>query len=235
VEPTALVQASGREDGPTVVLVHGIGVSGRYFAPLVRVLEPRARVLTVDLPGFGSASGPRSLSMAGHAASVRRALAGRNLAGAVVVGHSMGCQVVAHLLRGSPGLAAAAVLLGPTVDDRARSVLRQGLRLVRDSAGEPPRFVAVMVREYLRCGPVRYLLTARRMVADRIEDVLPAVAAPVLVLRGEQDPIAPRRWAQHVAVLCPRGRFAEVPGGHHAVQWSHPEHVARTCLELVRG
>ncbi|SDQ52273.1 alpha/beta fold hydrolase [Quadrisphaera sp. DSM 44207] len=227
--------AGGRSDGPTVVLVHGIGVSRRYFAPLARELSTRARVLAVDLPGFGGAPGPLSLSVPEHAGAVRRALEPLGVRGALLVGHSMGCQVVAHLVRGHPHLAAGAVLIGPTVDERARSAPRQALRLLRDSAAEPVAFNAVLVREYLRCGPRRYLATAAHMLADRIEEVLPAAAVPVLVLRGAHDPIAPRHWTEHLARRAPLGRAAQLDGGRHGIQWSHPQEVARACLELVRA
>lgn len=226
----------GAPGSPAVVLVHGIGVSGRYFAPLARELAPRARVLTLDLPGFGRAARPReALTVAEHAAAVRSALAARGVQGAVLVGHSLGCQVVAHLLRDAPGTASGAVLVGPTVDERARTARAQGLRLVRDTAAEPPRLAGLILRECTRCGVRRYLRTVGHMLADRIEDVLPEAAVPVLVLRGEHDPVAPRAWTHRLAALAPQGRAAEVAGARHVVQWTHPAELAGACLGLARA
>ena len=39
-------------DGPPVVLVHGSGMSGSTWAPLMPYL-PANRLIAVDLPGFG--------------------------------------------------------------------------------------------------------------------------------------------------------------------------------------
>ena len=38
---------------PRVVLVYGLGVSGRYMRPAARGLAPHAEVFAPDLPGFG--------------------------------------------------------------------------------------------------------------------------------------------------------------------------------------
>jgi pimeloyl-ACP methyl ester carboxylesterase len=43
----------------TYVLVHGIGVSSRYFRPLAAELAQTGRVFLVDLPGYGAAPDPR--------------------------------------------------------------------------------------------------------------------------------------------------------------------------------
>jgi pimeloyl-ACP methyl ester carboxylesterase len=42
-----------------VVLVHGIGVSSRYFHPVAARLARFDPVYLVDLPGYGSAPNPR--------------------------------------------------------------------------------------------------------------------------------------------------------------------------------
>lgn len=78
--------------GPVdVVLVHGIGVSGRYFTPLARVLSGSARVCVLDLPGFGGSPRPAApLSIREHAEVVAGVIAAAGLRRPVLVGHSMG-------------------------------------------------------------------------------------------------------------------------------------------------
>jgi pimeloyl-ACP methyl ester carboxylesterase len=41
-----------------VVLVHGLGLSGRYMLPVAACLAARYRVLRPDLPGFGDSGHP---------------------------------------------------------------------------------------------------------------------------------------------------------------------------------
>lgn len=47
--------------GPAVVLVHGVGVSGRHLVPAAELLARRCRVWIPDLPGFGRSQDPGRL------------------------------------------------------------------------------------------------------------------------------------------------------------------------------
>jgi pimeloyl-ACP methyl ester carboxylesterase len=116
----------------------------------------------------------------------------------------------------------ALVLAGPTVDPDARSLLGQGARLVRDVAHEPLSLDWLVATDYVRSGPLRTLRWAQQMLAHRIEDRLPHVEAPTLVVRGERDPIVPRRWAEHAAQLVPGGELVEIAGAPHAAHYTHP-------------
>ncbi|MGQ7298109.1 alpha/beta fold hydrolase [Quadrisphaera sp. KR29] len=213
-----------------MVLVHGIGSSSAYFRPLARVLAERWRVVGPDLAGHGRSPQPaRPLTVREHADVLAAHLDEQGLEAPVLLGHSLGCQVVAALLAARPDAARAVVLLGPTTDDRARSALRQGLRLARNSPREPLSLAPVQAASYLRCGPRTYLGTVGPMLADRIEEHLATASAPVLLARGQHDPVAPRAWLARLAQRVPRPALvgvSEVPGAHHVAQWSHPEHVA---------
>jgi pimeloyl-ACP methyl ester carboxylesterase len=226
----------GERGAPDVVLVHGIGVSSRYFAPLERDLSRDAHVVAPDLPGFGRSHLPDepALTVAEHADVLAALIAELALDRPVVVGHSMGAQFVTELAVRRPDLVGGVVLLGPVTDPSARSVLRQGLRLAVDVLREPPRGAALQLREWLRTGVRWYLATARRMVDYRIEERLPLVTVPVAVVRGGRDPVAPAAFVRALAESAPDGSVTEVPGAAHLVQWSHPDAV-RGVIAQVQG
>jgi pimeloyl-ACP methyl ester carboxylesterase len=219
-----------------VVLVHGVGSSARAFRRLAERLAPHAAVHALDLPGFGDAPHPRhDVTIAEHTDLVARYVAehvtGAGLEAPVVLGHSMGTQVAGQLLADHPGVAAAAVLLGPTADPRARSIPRQAVRLALDTLGERPRAMTVLLYDVLvRCGLPYYLAQLRHVVRHRLEDVLPRADAPVVVVRGRHDPVAPEDWATRVAALAPRGTLRTIGGGHHAMD-ADPGGLAEVVLE----
>lgn len=228
------VTRAGDPDAPALVLVHGIGMSGRYFRPLVDVLARDSHVLAVDLPGFGASERPREvLDIAGLADVVAGLVGGLALRAPVLVGHSMGCQVVTEVLAAHAGVAAGGVLIGPVVDDDARSATRQGLRLLRDGRHEPMRVNALITADYLRAGPRRYLATLPHMLGYRIHDRIGLVTDPVLVVRGANDPIAPSSWVRRLADAAPRGTAAEVPDAGHVAMYSHPEIVSGLCHRVL--
>ena len=59
--------------------------------------------------------------------------------------------------------------------------------------------------------------------------------APTLVVRGSRDTIVPEGWAREVAALLPRGRYAEVPGGPHCVNYTTPGRFTRRAMAFLAG
>jgi pimeloyl-ACP methyl ester carboxylesterase len=150
----------------------------------------------------------------------------------VVIGHSMGAQVALEVAARHPATVERLVLIGPTVDPMARSGPRQLGRLLGDIAIEHPRVIARGAREYLRAGP-RLRTKLRAMLVHRPEDALPLVEAPTLVLRGENDLVAPRDWCRTVADALPDGRLAEVPGHGHETMIRDAGAAAARIREFV--
>jgi pimeloyl-ACP methyl ester carboxylesterase len=222
-------------DADPVVLVHGIGVSSRYFAPLGRELGRYARVVAPDLPGFGGS--PRRgdpLSIREHAEVVAALVEELGLERPLLVGHSMGAQVVVEVALRRPELVGGLVLLGPVVDPTARSTVRQALRLLLDTTREPPRGVLLQIREWLRTGVRWFVRTLGPMRDYPLEQHLPLLGVPVTLARGARDPVAPSGYLRDLATRTPDARLVEVPGTAHLVMYSRPEVIAALCRETVR-
>jgi pimeloyl-ACP methyl ester carboxylesterase len=215
-------------DGRPYVLVHGIGVSSRYFHPSAAELAKYGTVYLVDLPGYGSAPNPhRDVTIADHANVLAHYLEAEGIDRPVLVGHSMGTQVVTQLLLDSPETTDRIVLLAPTMDPDARGFWRATGRLLRDIVTREPIAVnaIVSVDYFFRCGVPYFLKQTKHLLADRIEDRLPLLAAKGLVIRGDRDGICPEGWARRAAALLRDGSYAEVPGPH-VIMFTDPPRVA---------
>ena len=115
-----------RAEGPAFVLVHGLGVSSRYFKPVATRLCASGSVYLVDLPGYGSAPNPKTpISLDDHADVVARFIREEGLTDVVLVGHSMGSQVVATIAERHPGLAEHLVLMAPTIEARMMPMIER--------------------------------------------------------------------------------------------------------------
>jgi 2-hydroxy-6-oxonona-2,4-dienedioate hydrolase len=226
-----------KEGAPVLVLLHGIGVSSRYFLPTAGRLASRCSVYAPDLPGFG-----RSAPL-GDRPTVRRLAdafeAWLEAAGLEVphayVANSFGCQVVADFAARRPERIARLVLVGPTIDREARSLGRQAVRLALDSVREPVGLLAVETVDYALYVRKSGVAGFMEMIRDPVERKLPLVRAPTLVVRGDRDPIVPHSWAAEVAATLPRGRLVEVPGAAHAVNYNAPDALARLTLDFLNG
>jgi pimeloyl-ACP methyl ester carboxylesterase len=230
-----------REGAPTggrpFVLVHGIGVSSRYFHPTAAELAKRGTVFLVDLPGYGSAPDPhRDVTIVDHAGVLARFLAAEGIERPILVGHSMGTQVVSRLAFDYPDVTDRIVLIAPTMDPDARRLRTAAGRLIRDSIlHEPAAVKGLNLIDYLfRCGIPYFLRQVPHLLSDRIEDRLPKLEVKALVMRGEKDVISPETWSRQVADLLKDADYATVPGPH-VVMFTNPPEVARLIDALGRS
>lgn len=229
-----LVFEQGRAAGPTFVLVHGIGVGSRYFRRLAPLLAEHGHVLTVELPGFGNSPKPQPTQrVEDHGDLLAAYLTARGCTDALLVGHSMGAQIVVDAALKTP--VGGLMLIGPVTDPQARSAPRQGGRLLLDMTREPPASNWIVLTDYARCGPSWYLRTLPSMLSYDLEAMLPRVRVPTTVVRGGRDPIATASWARRVRDLLPQSRLVEVAGAPHVAMFSQAARVAAEILGDVRS
>ena len=215
---TFRVPSAAGADSPTYLLLHGVGLSHRSFTPLARVLRQHGTVISFDLPGFGSSPAPDAAATVEEYATGIAAQLDRLATGPViVVGHSMGVQVAIELDRQRPDLVEKLVLIAPVVEPARRTLVAQGAELALNAVLEKPATQLMAAMGYVSCG-FRWFLTEAKVMRDypthlRIADV----QHPVLVIRGEWDPIARSSWSLWVSQQPERGRIATIPMRHHNV------------------
>lgn len=224
-----------------VVLVHGLVVSSRYMRPLAARLSAHHDVYAPDLPAYGrtaregAARGRRATpDVVELADALADWMAGVRLERAAFVGNSYGCQVLSEFAARHPGRADRMVLVGPTMDPAARTAWKQMVRTLRANGREPLSYMPIMARDYFDAGSGTALRSFRYALAHAIEERLPEIRVPVLVVRGSRDPIVPQRWAEEVARLLPRGSLKVIPGGAHALNYGWALELARVVRPFLR-
>jgi pimeloyl-ACP methyl ester carboxylesterase len=226
-------QAAG---SPAIVLVHGIGVSHRYLSRLHDALATERTVFSIDLPGFGGLPKPgRDVDVATMADALATVVAALDAGPVVLVGHSMGSQWVVELGVRHPELVTDVVAMGPVADTRHRTVMAQTIALALDTLGEPLDINAVVFTDYLRCGIPWYLTQLRHMLGYPIEERVPALSIPLLLIRGGRDPIAGVEWCRMLRDRSRQATLVHIPGQHHVAQQSAPRAVAAAITAHVTG
>ncbi|HYJ22903.1 MAG TPA: alpha/beta hydrolase [Solirubrobacterales bacterium] len=235
-----------------LLLIHGLGGSGRVWDPVLPLLE--GEVLVLDMPGFGAAPPlPDEVepTAANLAAALHAACAERGVERPHVAGNSLGGWV--GLEMGRAGWAASVTAISPAglwrapigpSESNARALARRlrplvaaGLRIpavrrraLGTFAAYPERIPADAGRELVLGwidangydGANRAMRTHIFDPAGYPEDV------PVTIAWGEHDrlvgPPKPERRPEGA-------RFLVLPGVGHTPTWDDPELVARTLLE----
>ncbi|CCH32340.1 alpha/beta hydrolase [Actinosynnema sp. NPDC047251] len=219
-----------RQTAPPVVAVMGLAVSTYQLPALAALSWTEAHL--VDLPGFaGSDDTPHRPDVTRHAEAVCEWLDAARLPPVVLVGHSSGTQVAARDAAARPDRVRAVVLASPAVDPKARSVPRALYHWWRDLRAPMPGLAAVHRPEWRRAGVRRIVQLVRAHLRDRLEDVVPDLACPVLVLHARDDRLCTARWARRLADLTPDGRLVTVPGPHTFL-WTAPAAWSGPIREL---
>jgi 2-hydroxy-6-oxonona-2,4-dienedioate hydrolase len=145
----------------------------------------------------------------------------------------MGCQIAARLAATYPRRVRRLVLQGPTVDRRGRSFAAQVGRWLRAGPKEPFSPNGVLAADYADCGLVRALRTFHMALATPLEDDLPRVRCPTLVVRGQLDPIVTQTWAEEITRLLPDGRLVVLPGAGHTINYAYPLELSRVITPFL--
>lgn len=227
---------SPSHDGPPLVLVHGVAVSSRNMVPTAEAFAAHLPVFSPDLPGHGrSDDADHVLATHELADALVDWMEASGLERACLLGNSFGCQVAAEVAARHPRRVERLVLQGPTTDPHARGYARQVVRWIANGRLESATQSEVTLEDWRDAGLAVLVGTFRHCVQHRIEDVLPRIDVPTLVVRGENDPIVPQRWAEEATALLGDGRLVVMPDVSHTITNTRPDDLRDIALPFLRG
>lgn len=220
--------------GPTIVLVHGLGLGADLWRYHLQRLSRHYRVIAPDMPGFGRSPGPAF----GHTvASAARWLADfaavHDVHDALWVGHSVSAQHVLRLAILRPDAVAALVLAAPTGEPGAFRWLAQLGGLAVTAFRERLPLIRDVVAHYVTTPPARTIGTWLGARRDRALDDVPLVGCPIRVVIGGRDPVVPWSFADRLVETARHGELVVLPESAHGVALSPAEPFCRAILELA--
>ena len=239
----------GSGPGTPLLLLHQTPRSVDEFAEVMPLLASERRVVTLDTPGYGCSDRvPGRPTVADYAYSAIQALDHLGIARAVVVGHHTGAVIAVEMAAAFPERVERVVLSGPVYTDAAgRAELAQFFRqwtIAGDGSHlvekwrkmhewlPRPELVQRFVVDLFRAGTESE--QGHFAVADyRMEDRLPLVRCPALLLYCSRDPFAtPERAGALCAAFRPCDE-ATVEGGVFAAN-ENPGGYAVAVLEYLK-
>ena len=227
-----------RGSGASLVLIHGVGVRARIWAPQIDFLSVHFDVVAYDLLGHGESSPPPpSASLGDYSEQLLALLDGLGIRRAHFVGHSMGALVALDFALAHPNRVSSVVALNAVfcrtpeqraaVDARAAALdeHRQPLtwestiaRWFGDIVPQAWAAAAATVRGYLaEVDPLGYARTYRVFATSDAahRDRLGALVPPALFMTGEHDPNSTPAMSEAMAHLAPQGRALIIKAARH--------------------
>jgi pimeloyl-ACP methyl ester carboxylesterase len=229
-----------RADGADVVLLHGTPSSPSHFGPLMEALSATHRVHVPHLPGYGrTPPAPPGFSLAERVAGLGRALRGRGLERAHLVGFSGGVPVglMLALEGGIEPLSVFALAGACALPEPVREAYRQTAAALRSGAdlgalqdGAAPRFLSpayaarpdavAEVRAWIADVDRETLAAELVALADELPDLTPRLSSlrcRVTARTGALDQSTPPELARALADAAPDGELQIVDGAGHAL------------------
>ncbi len=252
---TLAVEEAG--SGVPLLLVHGFPLSAQMWEPVLPALVAAARVITLDLRGFGgSEAPPAGYTMEALAEDVVAVADALGLQRFVLGGHSMGGYVAFRVADRWPERLAGLVVVDSRAegdDEAGRQRRQQAIERILggDRAGFLEEFLPNLLAPVSRKRAPRLLAELRRIAGevpahvlvgclagmrDRPDSrpLLPGLRVPALVLVGAEDAITPPGTARAMAEALPRGRLVVVPECGHTPPVERPVAVAEALLDFLR-
>jgi pimeloyl-ACP methyl ester carboxylesterase len=239
------------------VLVHGLGgTSAAIWKHLARDLAGDFTVVTYDLRGTGGSGRPVGpYSLADFVGDLRELVEELGLERPSLVGHSLGGTIVLAYAGTYPDQVAAVVAVGGPVvlpeqgkqgmRERAEIVEADGVGMVAETVatnGMAPSFREAHpdeFRAYVDLLSANEALTyaATCLVVAEMDatDLLGRIEAPVLLLAGELDAVAPREAQERAAAAIARAERVEIPDCAHIVPWEKPERLRDEVMRFLRN
>ena len=227
---------TGPSDGHSLIFLHGFNGSSRSWAFQFQHYAGKARVLSIDFPGYGQSS-PGDLRMDDVAGLVSRLMGALQLPPCIVVGHSMG-GMLAQVLAIRHGERVSGLVLSCThtgyglpadtpLGERYTSRIEERQRLDDDEFGRlriekmvPDLKDAVIIAflediageitvDGIRCG-------GNAMQPLDTTALLPGLVQPCLILTAELDRVVAPERAERLRKGLSRARCVRLAGVGHA-------------------
>ncbi len=248
--------------GPNLVLLHGWGMSGAVWQPLVKKLSKLFTLHSVDLPGMGLSRPIEPFHLHAMAEKIAEMLP----ANADIVGWSLGAQVAMRIALDRPDMVRRLVLVGATpcfvnkknvdslkdwdagiaanifgsfaanVNADYHKTMTQFLTL-QCMGAKDARGTVKLLRKKFAERPVPTAQTLQQALNILLDTDLRVevehLRKPTLLIHGDRDTLAPVQAAHWMMKNLPIGYLRVMAGASHAPFLSHQEQFIDALVQFL--
>jgi pimeloyl-ACP methyl ester carboxylesterase len=253
-----VVAIAGPDDGPPVVLVHGLTSNHHDWGPVAQHLVTAGhRVVAINQRGHGGSTiGSDGFGPHRQGTDLGQVLDALDLQGVTLVGHSMGGIAALSLMILAPdsgadrvrSLVLVATLASTTGVDRRNGLKIAGRdnRVITDHPIHGRVFAravfgaspcAAMVDEALasaaRCPDAARIGASNGLMGYDVRSGLGDISVPTTVVCGTRDRLTPLSENRRIAAAIPDAELVVVPDAGHLLIWEEPQIVASAISDRV--
>ena len=236
--------------GPPLLLIHGLGGDADEWALCFEPFSKSHRVLALDLLGFGrSDKPPIEYHIAGFVEVVEHFLKTLRIDQTAILGESLGGWIAAAFALKFPKIVDKLILVDAAgvwgdikdlpIDVRVSTLghLREVFQLLfYDKRLVSEALVDMAYRLHLERGDgptIDSVLRSQEGGRERLDNVIGGIAAPTLIVWGEQDEMIPLSVGQRLYQLIAGSKLEVIPQCGHLPALEKPAEFARCVLEFL--
>lgn len=225
--------------GPAMVIVHGVGGHKEDWSDVAKHFAATHTVFAVDMLGFGGSSrSAADLSMAAQAGAIKALLDSKGIAKADVLGNSVGGWVSATFAATYPQMINRLIVVDPA-GFKAMFEGEPPVNLFPDDVGQMKKLLSFVIHsdfahtdEFAAQAFAKFQASGEKSLVPRLfpalvgspklEEVMPKISAPTLVIWGKEDKLFPVALAPYITGLTPGAKSVILDGASHFPQVDQP-------------
>ncbi|CCD97724.1 putative enzyme with alpha/beta-hydrolase domain; triacylglycerol lipase (Esterase) [Bradyrhizobium sp. STM 3809] len=238
------------EEAPAIVIIHGVGGHKEDWIGVAQALSDTRRVFCVDMLGFGESSKcGDDLSMTVQSAAIKALLDAHNVAQADVVGNSVGGWVAATFAATYPERIRRLVLID-VAGFRAMFEGQPPVNFDPDNGDQMQQLIDITINPKIAKMPGlaqrafdAYVASGEKAISatwgkslfasPRLEDLMPKIGAPTLLLWGADDRLVPSALTDVFCRQIAGARMLLIPDAGHFPQIDQPDAVIAALNEFM--
>lgn len=234
----------------TIVFIHGLGENADSWRYQIEYFSKKARVIAMDLRGHGE-SEDGNISLDTFVEDIRTLLDKLSVKDVILCGLSMGGAISMAFYSKYPERVKAMVLSDTSSGfsrETAERMLSQRMDYIENKGMEElGKFIAngalsenadEALREEVRkmfasnkVGP--YKEATKVAILSNLDDVLPKIKVPVLIMVGEKDKTTPLELARHLNENIKGSELRVIPGAGHLSKLEKPDLFNKNMDEFL--
>ena len=247
-----IAYSTGPDNGPTLLLLHGLTDRRDAFPTVIDILDEMHRVVAIDQRGHGySGRTPGHYSNDDHARDIRYILENVCQSPTVVWGHSMGGANAIAMAADPPEQLKALILEDPAIFGRAWSTRADGApvnspfgaslelieagisaeemasRIAESEPGMPDYYAPWKAERLAQIDPeiLRDVVAGRRRGVQDPKESLAKIDCPVLLMQADPDKggILQDEFLAEITPKTGDWTVVKVVGAGHVINRNHPE------------
>ncbi|MFN8411976.1 MAG: alpha/beta hydrolase [Anaerolineales bacterium] len=232
---------------PPVILLHGAGGFHLSWPPTIRRMQEHA-IYALDLCGHGKSKGDGWKNIDEHVNDVVQFMNSLGLKQVALTGHSMGGAIALSLAVQHPELVSSLILIStgsklgvsPALLEAASRVETFPAAIEMLVENSFSRYADARTRELtkqrlLLTNPLTFHADLLACHAFNMQDSLPFISVPTLVVCGSLDQMTPPKYSQTLHDHIPNSKLEFIPNAGHMLMLERPDSVLQIMIDFLES